>query len=189
MACDEKDICAAEEKLSAYKQYDPDFPGFRYIRYYWKNIGPRAGITAKVKTKLNPAGHTAFKHDVLLPERACGEYMDLEHLLARCDATFPRSEKTAYAQFTIDLPEHEGWHVGWERVRSWAYDYFVRQYELPVIVILHATGLAGSSNQPHIHLIIPPRRLGANGFGAHVRGVGTDDGFMDALLSWLDYST
>ncbi|GFM29148.1 hypothetical protein [Novosphingobium sp. PY1] len=184
----QNDKPSAPEELSTFALSDPQFPRFRYLRNYWKTSGPKSGIKTKVMGKLRPAGHVALRHDVLLPHRAPGEYIDVEFLLTRCDATLPRHEKTGFGQFTIDLPEDLGWHVGWEKARSWAASYFVEQYQVPVILILHATSLSGSSNLPHVHAILPPRRLGANGFGAHVPGVCCDDGFELALLSWDDFS-
>ena len=172
------------EELSSYVMDTDDYAHFRYIRYYWKGDGPRTGITAAVLRKLTPAGHQAARHDLLLPESAPGEYAQLSYLLERYDATQPAVEKNGYAQFTLDLSPDRPLHASWEHVRSWAYGYFVRQFQLAVLMVMHAPYLAGSANDPHIHLVVPARRLGANGFGAHARDVCSDSGCAEALASW-----
>lgn len=111
--------------------------------------------------------------------------MSLDHLLTRFDASLPVFERNAYAQVTIDLPRDAPLHLGWERVRSWARQHFPVERSLAAILILHAPHLALSANAPHIHVIVPARRLGANGFGEHARDVNSDEGHRDALGSWL----
>ncbi|WP_234791927.1 hypothetical protein [Sphingobium yanoikuyae] len=67
---------------------DPAKDGsFKYIRYFYKQDVHRAGIADMVMAKLTPAGHQASRHDLLLPDAASGEYMDLNYLLQRYDAS------------------------------------------------------------------------------------------------------
>jgi len=54
--------------------------------------------------------------------------------------------------------------------------YFARELQLAVLMVLHAPYLAGSSNDPHVHLLVPARRLGTNGFGLHARDVCSGNG-------------
>ena len=174
----------APEQLSCFRAEAKDHPEFRYIRYFWKENGSKCGIESAVRAKLRPAGHQAARYDVLLPTTAPGEYADLDHLLARYDSTQPSIERNAYAQFTIDMDPDVPVHAGWEQVRAWAMNYFVRQLQLAAVLVLHIPFLAGSSNPTHIHLLLPARRLGTNGFAFHARATCSDEGHKEALASW-----
>lgn len=182
-------IAAADlpAELLLYAASSRDHPEFRYLRRYWRVDGPQCAIGPSVLAKLRPAGHEALRHDLLLPEHAPGDYMDLTHLLARYDASSPTWGRNGYTQFTIDLPPNKALHRGWEKVRSWAWSYFVRDRRLAVLMVLHAPYLAGSHNPSHIHLIVPVRQLEANGFGASVRDISTDEGAEEAYQAWCGF--
>jgi len=182
-------IAAADQptELLLYAASSRDHPEFRYLRRYWRVDGPQCAIGPSVLTKLSPAGHEALRHDLLLPEHAPGDYMDLTHLLARYDASSPTWGRNGYTQFTIDLPPNKALHRGWEKVRSWAWSYFVRDRRLAVLMVLHAPYLAGSHNPSHIHLLVPVRQLEANGFGASVRDISTDEGAEEAYQAWCGF--
>ncbi|TCU59813.1 hypothetical protein EDF58_102501 [Novosphingobium sp. PhB57] len=175
------------EALSCFTLDPADDGSFKYIRYFYKQDAHRDGITDMVIAKLTPAGHKAAHHDLLLPEAASGEYMDLSYLLQRYDAMLPGSERTGYAQFTLTLPSEQPPHVGWEQVRAWVRSYFVRQERLAALMVLHLPYLAGSSNANHIHVVIPARRLSVNGFTGHARDICSDSGCHDASASWLSF--
>lgn len=175
---------AGPEALSCFRADASDHPGFRYHRFFWKLTGLKCGITSAVLAKLQPAGHQAARHDLLLPASAPGEYSDLHHLLARYDATQPPIERNGYAQFSIDLSSDLPLHASWEDIRTWVRSYFVDRLQLAAVMVLHAPYRAGSANDPHIHILIPARRLGANGFGVHARDVCSDSGYAEALADW-----
>ncbi|WP_022682582.1 hypothetical protein [Sphingobium bisphenolivorans] len=176
------------EELSCFHLDWPAHPEFRYMRWYWKVDGPSIGIAASVLGKLNPAGHQAARHDLLLPGSAPGEYADLRYLLERYDATQPVIERNGYAQFNIILDADRPLHAGWELVRAWTLSYFVRELQLAAVLVLHAPFLAGSANEPHVHILVPARRLTANGFGLHARDTCSDAGAAEALASWLAFN-
>lgn len=179
---------AGPEALSSFAADAADHPDFRYIRYYWKQDGPKSGIASAILAKLTPAGHQAARHDLLLPKSAPGEYSELAHLLDRYDATQPGIERNGYAQFTIDLPADRPIHAGWEQIRAWVLNYFVRQFDLAAVMVLHIPFRAGSSNPTHIHILLPARRLGPNGFAFHARATCSDDGCKEALIDWQTFS-
>lgn len=182
--------CAGNDapvELLCYAACHRDHPEFRYLRRYWRVDGPQGAIGPSVLAKLKPAGHDALRHDLLLPEHAPGDYMDLAHLLERYDAASPTRGRNGYTQFTIDLPPDRALHRGWEKVRSWAGSYFVRDRRLAVLMVLHAPYLAGSRNLAHIHLIVPVRPLEANGFGAPERTIATDEGAEEAYQAWCAF--
>ncbi|MBH0113677.1 hypothetical protein I5E68_12035 [Novosphingobium sp. YJ-S2-02] len=167
---------------------DPAKDGsFKYIRYFYKQDVHRAGIADMVMAKLTPAGHQASRHDLLLPDAASGEYMDLSYLLQRYDAMLPAAERNGYAQFTLTLPSDQPPHVGWEQVRAWVRSYFVRQEQLAALMVLHLPYLAGSSNAAHIHILLPGRRLSMNGFTGQARDVCSDGGCHNAWNAWLSF--
>ena len=177
-------VTARPEALACFRADASAHPEFRYHRFFWRENGPKSGIASAVLAKLQPAGHQAARHDLLLPVSASGEYSDLDHLLARYDATQPAIERNGYAQFTIDLSSERPLHASWEEIRVWVRSYFVDRLQLAAIMVLHAPFMAGSANDPHIHILIPARRLGANGFGVHARDVCSDSGYADALADW-----
>ncbi|WP_327752080.1 hypothetical protein VVT58_06480 [Sphingobium sp. SJ10-10] len=177
------------EALSRYVADASEHPGFRYARYFWRENGPKCGITTAVLAKLQPAGHPAARHDLLLPAAAAGEYADLDYLLTRYDATQPLIERNGYVQYTIDLLSDRPVHAGWELVREWVMAYFVRELQLAALLVLHMPFRAGSANASHIHILIPARRIGPDGFGAHARSTCSDQGFKDGLNSWMEFQT
>lgn len=179
----------APEELSSFSLDFSECPGFKYIRYFYKNERERAGIAPMVLAKLAPKGHAAARHDLLLPGAASGEYQDLRHLLQRFDAMLPRVERNGYAQFTITLPSEQVVHVGWEQVRAWVRSYFVDQQQLAALMVLHLPFLAGSANPNHIHVILPARRLSLHGFSGQARDVFCDQGCREALASWVEFQT
>jgi hypothetical protein len=165
--------------------------GFRFQRSWWQGSGPRAGIAERILKKLQPGDDPdhgrALKHDVLLPANAPSEYMVIEHLLERYDATLPRFGQHAYAQITIDLDPAEPLHVSWERVRRYARSF--ADTGLAVVLVLHAPSLALSANAAHCHLILPARFLTAHGFGAVASRLCSDPGHCDAWEAWQTHLT
>lgn len=180
---------AKHEALSCFVLDFPNHPDIRYMRYYWKNDGHQTGIKAAVLNKLTPAGHSAARSDVLLPEAAPGEYASLAHLLERYDSTKPLTERTGYVQFNIYLPPERPIHAGWEKIRSWAMSYFVQKLQMAAILVLHAPYQAGSGNASHVHVIIPGRRVAANGFAQTARDVCSDAGAADAIAHWRSFTS
>ncbi|RSU75857.1 hypothetical protein BRX37_10210 [Sphingomonas sp. S-NIH.Pt3_0716] len=167
---------------------DPAGDGsFKYLRYFYKPGASRAGIIEPVLAKLTPAGHKAAHNDLLLPDAAGGEYMDLCYLLQRYDAMLPAAERNGFAQFTLRLPPDQPPHRGWEQARAWVRSYFVRQEQLAALMILHLPYLAGSPNASHIHIVLPARRLTVNGFTGHARDIISDGGCHNALNAWLSF--
>lgn len=175
------------ESLSRYVVDASDHPGFRYIRHFWKENGLKSGIKTAVLAKLQPAGHPAARHDLLLPANAAGEYADLDYLLTRYDATQPLIERNAYLQYTVDLPADRPAHFGWEQVREWVMGYFVRELQLAALLVLHMPFRAGSANPSHVHILLPARRIGPDGFAFHARSSCSDEGFKDGLTSWTAF--
>lgn len=178
---------SGSEELSCFSLDPAESPGFKYIRYFYKLEAQRAGIASMFMGKLTPNGHTAARHDLLLPDCASGEYLDLAYLLQRYDSMLPAIERNGYAQFTLTLASDRPVHAGWEQIRAWVRSYFVCQQQLAALMVLHLPYLAGSSNPAHIHILLPARRISVNGFSGHARDVCSDQGCREALTSWLAF--
>jgi hypothetical protein len=182
-------LAEAPEELSCFSLDFSECPGFKYIRYFYKEERERVGIAAMFQAKLTPKGHVAARHDLLLPDAASGEYQDLPYLLQRFDTMLPRVERNGYAQFTVTLPPGQAAHVGWEQVRAWVRSYFVNRQQLAALMVLHLPFLAGSANPNHIHVLLPARRLSVHGFSGQARDVCSDQGCREALASWIELRT
>lgn len=168
-----------------------DHADFDFTSYWWEGGGPRAGIAPWVEKKIRPGDDprhgVACNVDLVLPRRAPGDYWDIAHLLARFDATMPAFERHALVQVKIGLPDHEALHVGADKVRAFARRHFAIERRLAAILVTHAPGIAGSSNQPHVHVIVPARELGPNGFGVTVHRLCSDSGQQEAWEAWKPY--
>ena len=164
---------------------------FDFTRYWWEGEGARAGIAPWVEKKMRPGDDpdhgAALGVDLVLPRRAPGDYWDIAHLLGRFDATLPAFERHAFVQVKIGLPEDEPLHVGAEKVRAFARRHFAIERRLAAIIVTHAPAIAGSSNQPHIHVIVPARELGPNGFGITLHRLCSDSGQQEAWEAWKPY--
>lgn len=179
-----------EAKLKQFSDGAGKQAGFSFTRYWWDGEGHRAGIAPWVRKKLRPGNDpiygVAAKSEVLLPALASGEYMDLGFLLERFDKTLPPFERHAFVQTKISLDPNEPWHVGYERVRSYARNHFTRH---AVILVAHIPGTVGlEGNGSHIHCIVPSRLLGINGFGGACHHLCSDRGHVDAWMAWEEQS-
>jgi hypothetical protein len=67
---------------------------------------------------------------------------------------------------TIWTPELQTIHDRLEAARSWVAAALVRQRRLPVLVVAHNPGLAGSRNDPHVHVMAAARELTPIGWAA-----------------------
>jgi hypothetical protein len=164
------------------------YPGFQFKRGWWEGPGEREGIYSTFASRIQvgdcPKAGMALRHEVLLPDLASSEYLDWEVLVRRFDETLPSFCHDAYAAVKIDLPPDQAPHVGFETVRSYAHEYFVRGKDLPVVLALHVPYMAGSKNRPHTHILIPARQLGAHGFGLACRDLCSDQGHLASFEAW-----
>lgn len=147
----------------------------------------RQGISDLVTKKMYPGHHPEFgraaKTEVLLSSNAPADYSDIDFLLRRCDETLPSFAIHAMVQVKILLSEDEPWHVGYERVRSYARKHFA--CEFAVILIAHIPALAGlTGTGSHVHCIVLPRPISINGFGGACTELCSDRGYDAARAAW-----
>lgn len=187
----------APAQLKAFHHGTEDMENFGFSRFWWDGEGPREGIASKVLKKFQPkVGDdadpdtvTAARTDLLLPDDAQADYMDVRHLLARYDATLPAHETHAFVQVTLHFPDAANMHSAWEEARAFAMEYFVldRQRRLAVIMALHAPSLAASGSPLHAHLLVPLRRLGSLGWGEVERHLPNDRGREETFAAWTAF--
>lgn len=185
-------VGASTLELKAFYDGGGQFDDFAFARFYWEaGEGKRESIAPKIDKKMHPVRApsgdplaSAAKVDILLPADAPQEYMAIDHLIRRYEETLPGHEVNAYAQVTMRFPAAVNLHQPWEMVRAWARSFYERA---PVLLVLHAPHLWGSSNPGHVHCIVLPRRLGPLGWAEMERVIASDAGQREAFESWATF--
>ncbi len=172
--------------------HDPcdEHPDFGWFRYWYEAEVNRPSVTNWIEKKGAPGDDPKFgraaRIEVLLPPSAPADYANIEFLTQRFDETLPPFEKHALIQAKIFLGEEEAWHVGYERVRSFARQHFAQRFA--VILIAHIPGTAGLTGQGnHVHCAVLSRKLNINGFGGACTNLCSDRGYEAALAAWQDH--
>lgn len=127
-----------------------------FARRKLQPVAPRGDATAA------PWPITAERADVLLPPHAPDAYSDPKTLFEAMDRSAVPHQPALLTYVTVPLVGHERLHLGWEQVRSFAHTLAITR-EVAVCAVLHVPGRVGSSNAPHVHLLIVPRRIGPYG--------------------------
>ncbi|MXP30140.1 hypothetical protein GRI58_15125 [Porphyrobacter algicida] len=164
-----------------------DHPDLSYSRYWWDQKHDREGITPWIAKKLCPGDDPIFGHaakaEVLLPPTAPSDYMDVHFLTSQFDRTLPSFEKHAMVQMKLFLDQQEAWHIGYERVRSFARAHFAATH--PVILIAHVPQIVGlEGNGSHVHCVVLSRGINVNGFTPACTTLCSDRGYRKALAAW-----
>lgn len=167
---------------------------FSFTRAYWPadGEGERESIAGRIDKKLHPVRSdkgellaSAAKVELVVPLDAPQEYMALDYLIRRYEETLPAHEINAYAQVTIRFPKPAVNLIEpFEMVRSWVRSHLPH---VPVLLVLHAPHLWGSSNLGHVHCIVFPRRLGPLGWAEMERAIASDVGQREAHDSWTAF--
>ena len=172
--------------------HDPcdDHPDFGWFRHWHETEIDRPTVTDWIKKKCSPGDDPKFggaaRIEVLLPPSAPADYTDIEFLTRRFDETLPPFEKHALVQAKIMLDDDEAWHIGYERVRSFARSHFAQRFV--VILIAHIPGTAGLKGQGnHIHCAVLSRTININGFGGACTTLCSDRGYEAAVTAWQEH--
>lgn len=165
-------------------------PEFTWARHYYKGKENREGVRPWLGKKLFPGSDPRFgcaaKVDVLLPVSAPGELGRSGTLVDRYDETHPPYEKHVMVHVKIMLNEDEPWHVGFERVRSFARAHFADRFA--TILIAHVPAMGGLTGKgSHVHCAVLARTLSINGFAGACTTLCSDQGFEAALSAWRDH--
>lgn len=178
-------------KMKIFKHEPCDeHPDFGWFRYWYETECDRATVTEWIEKKSAPGDDPKFgraaRIEVLLPPSAPADYTNIEFLTQRFDETLPPFEKHALIQVKIMLDNDEAWHIGYERVRSFARSHFAHRYV--VILIAHIPGTAGLKGQGnHIHCAVLSRTININGFGGACTNLCSDRGYEAAVAAWQEH--
>lgn len=131
---------------------------------------------------------TCYRWDVLLPQHAPDNCADPKTLCDLYEEQAFEGIKDLVLMATLRLPFPDRLHHAWEELRAFCLSRLCLERRLAVVMALHLPVEVGSTNPPHIHLMIPARELNSFGFGALVRPLATDGGkqiLTDELKEWL----
>lgn len=176
--------------LKAYYHGGGVVSSFGFARFYWPGgDGQRESIEPHVTRKRRPAGahskvDTAAKIEVLLPGEAPQDYADVDFLIRHYEASLPADETSAFIQVTIRFGDSANLHQPFEVTRAWLKSFYVEGQGVPVLLILHAPHLAGSSADGHIHALVLPRRLSRFGWTGGALDLGSDGAAIKARFAW-----
>lgn len=147
--------------------------------------GPTQTLGAMVSRRLCPGKAvdltarwvpTCYRWDVLLPPNAMDECIDPQRLCEIYEQQAFAGLKDLVIMATLRFPDPDRLHHVWERVRIFARERMCAQRHLAVVTVMHLPVTIGSTNPPHIHLMMPARQLRSFGFGEFVRPFASDRG-------------
>lgn len=143
------------------------------------------GTQASISEPWRPS---CYRWDVILPEHAPDICIDPQQLCALYEAQAYDGLKDLVIMVTLRFPDPNRLHHAWEQVRAFAYEWLCRERSLGVVAAMHLPVEIGSTNPPHIHLMMPARELRCYGFNETVRPLASDQGkqiLADELDRWL----
>jgi hypothetical protein len=178
--------------LKAYYHGGGVVSSFGSARFYWPGgDGDRESIEPRITKKRRPAGaqsnvDTAAKIEVLLPGDAPQDYADVDFLIRHYEMSLSPEETTAFIQITIRFGDSPNLHRPYEAARAWLRSFYASEegHGVPVLLILHAPHLAGSSADGHVHAIVFPRRLSRFGWTGGALELGSDGAAIKARVAW-----
>jgi hypothetical protein len=149
--------------------------------------------------KLNPLGlqrdengvpakeFGCYKSDVVLPIDA-DDAMDSEaELLIAIEESATRFNPALLIYLTLSFPNATRMHHCWKEGMAFAAEAFARKRRLPVVIIQHRPGAAGSSNPVHLHLLVGPRQLDGTGFRGYADDILGDEGQQILFGEWMAF--
>ena len=145
------------------------------------------GTTAAISEPWRPS---CYRWDVLLPPDAPEACRDPKKLCDLYEEQACHGLKDLAVMATLRFPYPGPLHQVWEQVRAFAYERLCTQRHLAVVAAMHLPVLVGSTNPPHVHLMMPARELCSFGFCEFVRPLATDLGkqiLADELAQWMPH--
>ena len=135
---------------------------------------------------------TCYRHDVLLPAGAPDAWSD-PFTLAKAYDDQGFSLKDLAIIVTLRFPETElvpqamTLHEAWETARAFTLDQLVRVYHLAAVCVMHVPARAARPGAPHVHILLPARRILPSGFGKFAKPLATDDGREVVDQAWTEW--
>jgi hypothetical protein len=166
---------------------------FSAARFYWPaGAEPRESIAQHFLKKRRPAAadsphDTAARIEVLLRADVGEDYTDVDFLVRSYEEKLAIDETAAFAQVTMRFPGATNLHGPYHRATSWLRSFYVAQYGVPVVAVLHAPHLAGSEASVHLHGLILMKRLSPFAWMDVQRDLASDAGISAARQSWADH--
>lgn len=134
-----------------------------------------------------PDAITAERVDVILPEGAEDQFATSLPFLEGCDEMQVNPAILVY--LTIPTPDVDRMHHAWEEGRAFA-RILADERGLATLLIQHAPGRISSPNQPHLHLLICPRRTAKAGlrYGGLDNELLYNDGARVLVERWAEFT-
>ncbi|MCZ4266039.1 hypothetical protein O4G73_13105 [Erythrobacter sp. G21629-S1] len=134
-----------------------------------------------------PDAVTAERVDVILPDDAEDQFAKPLPFLEGCDKMQVNPGILVY--LTIPTPDVDRMHHAWEKGRAFA-RILAEERGLATLLIQHAPGRISSANQPHLHLLICPRKTTRAGlcFGALDKELLFNDGARALVERWAKFT-
>ena len=134
-----------------------------------------------------PDGITAERVDVILPDGAEDQFARSLPFLEGCDEMQVNPGILVY--LTIPTPDVDRMHHAWEKGRAFA-RILADERGLATLLIQHAPGRISSPNQPHLHLLICPRRTAKAGlrYGGLDNELLYNDGARVLVERWAEFT-
>ena len=134
-----------------------------------------------------PDAITAERVDVILPEGAEDQFATSLPFLEGCDEMQVNPAILVY--LTIPTPDVDRMHHAWEKGRAFA-RILADERGLATLLIQHAPGRISSPNQPHLHLLICPRRTAKAGlrYGGLDNELLYNDGARVLAERWAEFT-
>lgn len=124
---------------------------------------------------------TCYRHDVQLPPGASDDLWDAQKLVEAYDAQ-GFSLRDLVVILTLRFPEVElvpqrkPLHEVWQLVQGFVWERIVREHQVAAISVMHVPARAAKPGTPHVHVMIPARKLLPSGFGKFALQLTTEDG-------------
>lgn len=134
-----------------------------------------------------PDAITAERVDVILPKDAEDQFGRPLPFLEGCDQMQVNPAILVY--LTIPTPDVARMHHAWEKGRKFA-KILAEERRLATMLIQHSPGRVSSLNDPHLHLLICPRKTAKAGlrYGALDKELLYNDGARVLVERWAEFT-
>lgn len=124
---------------------------------------------------------------IFLPDGSPAEYYNLQHLCNEIEGHEHRANSQTAMCYTASLPNELSMHEKIRIVEEYVQEYFL-PYGLCVIASIHNRGKNDPEQRnPHVHFVVPFRRVGPNGFyGLKDRESNRKERLLDLREGWAD---
>jgi hypothetical protein len=132
-------------------------------------------------------GFGCYKSGVVLPPHA-DDALDSEvDLLIAIEESACQHEAALLLYVTLSFPGATRLHHCWSEGVAFANEAFAIKRHLPVVVVQHRPGAAGSGNPVHLHLLVGPRRLDGTGFRGYAEDILCNEGQRILFEEWTAF--